>query len=50
VEFEKRFVKTIKLKEKPRMDDLIKELHLVEEKLRELIKQTKSLAIKLEKK
>ena len=50
MEFEKRFVKTIKLKEKPRMDDLIKELHLVEEKLRELIKQTKSLAIKLEKK
>jgi hypothetical protein len=29
VEIEKRFVKTIKLKEKPRIDDLIKELHLV---------------------
>jgi hypothetical protein len=50
VEFEKRFVKTIKLKEKPKIDDLCKEIQLVEEKLRELIKQTKSLAIKLEKK
>lgn len=50
VEFERRFVKTIKLKEKPKAEDLCKQLHLVEEKLRDLVKQTKSLAIKLEKK
>ena len=35
------------MKEKPKMEDLCKQLQLVEEKLRDLIKQTKSLAIKL---
>ena len=33
-EFETRFVKTIKLKEKPKIDDLCKQVQLVEERLR----------------
>ncbi len=48
--FEKRFVKTVKLKEKPQLEELRKQLLLVEERLRDLMRQTKSLTIRLEKK
>jgi hypothetical protein len=48
--FEKRFVKTVKLKEKPQLEELSKQLLLVEESLRDLVRQTKSMSIRLEKK
>jgi hypothetical protein len=40
----------VKLKERPRLEELSKQLLLVEEKLREVVRQTKGLSIRLEKK
>lgn len=43
-------MKTVKLKEKPRLEELSKQLLIVEERLREVIRQVKGMSIRLEKK
>jgi len=48
--FEKRFIKTIKLREKPRGEQLLKQLKLVGSKLNELFSSPKTLTIRLQPK
>ena len=48
--FDKRFVKTIKLREKPRADQLLKQLRLISGKLPEVFASPKSLTIRLQPK
>lgn len=43
-------MKTVKLRQKPRVDELSKQVGLVEARLRELVAQPKSMTIRLEKK
>lgn len=48
--FERRFVKTIRLREKPRCEQLTKQLKLIHSKLVEVFTAPKNMSIKLQPK
>lgn len=49
-EFDKVVVKTIKFRENPRPDEMVKQLGLVVDKFREIFDSNKNLTIRLERK
>lgn len=49
-EFSNAVVKTVKFRENPRPDEMIKQLNLVVEKFREIFDSNKNLTIRLERK
>lgn len=48
-EFEKSFIKTVKFKEQPRIEDLIKQHGVVKDKMEHLYASLKDLTIRLER-
>ncbi len=48
--FDRRFLKTVRLREKPRGDQLLKQLKLVNSRLNEVFSSPKSLTIRLQPK